>query len=399
MARRPAVATGGPGFRTGYTPERNPLKGNVRGPSVRLLACDMNTESMDLYRILIVDDQHDVRRLLRAALQTLGLNLQVVDVPSGEEAILVLSNQGFDLLVSDVRLPGISGLEVKKRAQVHNPNLKLILITGMTDPEIRQQVIDSGADAFFFKPVEIADFLDSVERCLGVVKTIFPPQPVLPEDESVPAQSLSERLSGLRQDLNALSAVLLDDRGRVTAGAGDLPGEIEAANVIPILMGALGAAAKVDHLLSASLPQNVMILRGGKVDLFLANVGEAMALLLALQSSNGERQGEVLVQLQMAVRDLQAILLQIGVASLLQPGAPETPEEPPEPEIEAEVDKEAPVLDEIFSEVSQGHYDPQEVDAFWDSLADEEGQNQVINADVITYDQAKQLGLAPDEGD
>jgi CheY-like chemotaxis protein len=354
---------------------------------------------MDPYRILIVDDQRDVRRLLREALQTLGLDLQVVDVPSGEEAILVISNQRFDLLVSDVRLPGISGLEVKKKAQIQNPNLKLILITGMTEPEIRQQVVDAGADAFFFKPVEIADFLDSVERCLGVVKTIFPPEPVLPEDDSVPAQSLSEKLSSLRQELNAFSAALLDDRGRVTAGAGDLPGEIEEANVIPILMGALSAAAKVDHLLSATLPQNILIFSGGKVDLYLANVGEAMALLLALEPSHGERQGEILGQVQMAVKDLQGILLQIGVATSLQPGATETPEEPPELVPEVEEDEESPVLDEIFGEASQTPYDPQEVDAFWDSLAHEEDQDQVMNADVITYDQAKRLGLAPDEGE
>jgi CheY-like chemotaxis protein len=85
---------------------------------------------MPKYRVLIVDDQSEVRRLLRAGLVTLGPDIQVVDVPSGEEAILVISRQPFDLLIADVRLPGISGLELKTRARMHNPNLKLILITG-----------------------------------------------------------------------------------------------------------------------------------------------------------------------------------------------------------------------------------------------------------------------------
>jgi CheY-like chemotaxis protein len=59
--------------------------------------------------VLIVDDHRDVRQTLRAGLETLGQGIQVTDVPSGEEAILVLSRQP-NLLVADVRLPGITSL-------------------------------------------------------------------------------------------------------------------------------------------------------------------------------------------------------------------------------------------------------------------------------------------------
>ena len=151
---------------------------------------------MEPYRILIVDDQRDIRRMLRAGLDTLGVKFLVVDVPSGEEAMLVITRQHFDLLITDVRLPGISGLELILQAKARNPGLKLILITGVPDTTIRQRVIEAGADAFFFKPLDMADFLDAVERCLGLVETLLPPAPVLSEPDEKPVQTLPERLSG-----------------------------------------------------------------------------------------------------------------------------------------------------------------------------------------------------------
>ena len=65
-------------------------------------------------------------------------------------------------------MPGISGLELLERAQAKNPGLKLILITGVIDPQVRKQVSQAGAEAFFFKPLEMPDFLGAVERCLGL---------------------------------------------------------------------------------------------------------------------------------------------------------------------------------------------------------------------------------------
>ena len=70
---------------------------------------------MSSYHILIVDDQKDIRRVLVSGLQTLGQKLDVIEVPSAEEAMLLAPRRTFDLIVTDVRLPGISGLDLVKR--------------------------------------------------------------------------------------------------------------------------------------------------------------------------------------------------------------------------------------------------------------------------------------------
>lgn len=124
--------------------------------------------------ILLVDDQKEVTRVLRSGLESLEHEFRITDVPSGEEAFLEIQPGSVDLLVSDVRLPGISGLDLMRRVKEANPNLKVILVSGVTEEKIRQEVAQAGADAFFFKPVELPDFLDAVERTLGLVEAMLP---------------------------------------------------------------------------------------------------------------------------------------------------------------------------------------------------------------------------------
>ncbi len=104
---------------------------------------------MSPHSILIVEDQREVSRLLRSTVETLEYKLDVVEIPSGEEAILYSSRKKVDLLVADYRLPGMTGIELMHKVQKNHPKVKIILVTGQTDPEIRKEVAEAGADAFF----------------------------------------------------------------------------------------------------------------------------------------------------------------------------------------------------------------------------------------------------------
>ena len=152
--------------------------------------------------ILLVDDQRDILRLLHSTLDTLGHELEIVECPSGEEAILEASRRHVDLLVADYLLPGINGIQLMQKMRVRNPDLKVILITGMSnDRTARNDLLNAGAMALFDKPIPLADFLDSVERGLGLVRTIFPPET---GDKATPAQNrLSDLLTNFRQENNA----------------------------------------------------------------------------------------------------------------------------------------------------------------------------------------------------
>jgi CheY-like chemotaxis protein len=351
---------------------------------------------MAKYRILIVDDQREMRMVLRSGLESLGTQFHVVDVPSGEEALLEISLSKIDLLVADVRLPGISGLEMIQRTRVHNPDLKVILITGVVDAQTRRQVADAGADAFFIKPVELADFLDAVERCLGLVDSSLPAPDAMTEVEE-PPESVSQRLASLRQELDAFSAVLLGDRGQVLARAGDLPDAGAETAMVPSLMAAFSASTKVAHVLGMKTPEDLFYFGGNKYALFLAHVGQSYALLVAVNPTTiDEHFGDISHSISKAVKDIHSTLTHLGVPLLEEIKPPV-----PEPELGEEdldvVEEESPLLDALFQQASGEMIKSEEVDAFWSTLVDEDEASNVVNADMLTYDQARQLGLTPEE--
>jgi CheY-like chemotaxis protein len=352
-------------------------------------------------RILIVDDQRDVRDVLRAGIETLDPNFDIVTVPSREEAVLELTLRDYHLLVTDVRLPGISGLDVLRRVRKSRPELKIILITGILDPVIRRNVADSGADAFFLKPIEQADFLDAVERCLGLVSEQMPESNLLlqAEEPAESPESVSERLSDLRQELDAFSAILLDERSRVIAQAGELPDQKDAEErLFPILMAGFSTGIKISNYLGGSRPEVLSYVGGTKYALFFAPVSSAHALLVAINAVQIDEQISHLMQsVYSALYDLQNILEHMGVSvrseELLSP-KDEVPPLPEDEDVFEEDEEHAPILDAIFSGTQSGVV--QDLDAFWDALADEAAE-EVTSADVLTYEQALQLGLAPED--
>jgi len=349
---------------------------------------------MARYRILIVDDQREVRRALRSAIETLDIETDVLDVPSGEEALLEISSEAVDLLISDIRLAGISGLELLEKLRRRKPDMKVILVTGLLDATIRQQVADAGADAFFIKPITMADLLDSVERCLGIVDA-SPIESAVLFDE--PAENVSDNLTSLRKELNAISAVLLDERGRVLARAGDLPDASVETALFPALMAAFSASARVAQLLHKNPPDDLLYFSGPKYDIFLSHVGEAYALLIAANPDlSSDQLHEKVRILHEGLQGLMRTLTQLGIPLVSSENAVETPQI--EDVVEEEPGEEASDLEAIFQDVAPS-IAAEEADAFWDTAATRLDDEGITNADALTYDQARQLGLTPENGD
>lgn len=352
--------------------------------------------------VLIVDDQRDIRRVLRAALESSGYDLTVYDVPSGEEAILVIARHPMDLLIADVRLPGISGLELKERARGRNPDLKLILITGLDEPRVRREVQRAGADAYFFKPIKVNEFIQAVEACLNLaagaavsVPPVLDADIVSPDDAPTIAPNLADRLTLLRQEIGAECAILLSDHGQVMAQAGELPDDAGKEALVSSLMATFSAALKVSFALNSRTPKNWLYFNGQMYDFILAHIGSSLGLLVGVPSfaSDQARLGDLLLAIRQAVGDILAVLAGIGVPVTLEEQAPAPVEESAPVEASPE---DLSVLDALLSQAGQANLKAEEVDAFWEKLADQETA-ELSRSDAITYDQARQLGLAPED--
>jgi CheY-like chemotaxis protein len=353
---------------------------------------------MASYRVLIVDDQRELRLMLKSAVETLGSEFEVIAVPSGEEAFLEIRGQDVDLLVSDIMLPGISGLELLAKVRARNPNLKVILVTGTVDAQVRRDVADAGADAFFLKPMDPADFLDSVERTLGLIESEPLESTILATGK--PSENVSERLVNLRNELDSFSAVLLDDRGRVLAGAGDLPDATVESSLLPSLMAVFSASKRVARFLGTNPPNDLSYFSGPKYDILLAHVGESYALMVAVNPIHFDEDLSTIVRgVYTGVGDLHEILLNMGVR-LKSDDQPIVVKDEPEDEIATEImAEEAPLIEALFQGVDANIPKTEDVDEFWNTITADEASNSLQNADALTYEQALQLGLAPDENE
>src|SRR2546427_5981799 len=117
-------------------------------------------------RILIVDDDPGQRSLLDSFLK--GQGFETVPVPSGERALDVLRAQDFSMMISDVRMPGISGLETLRRARKEHAILPVLLVTAYADVRDAVGAMRDGALNYLSKPIDLDELLASVRQATGL---------------------------------------------------------------------------------------------------------------------------------------------------------------------------------------------------------------------------------------
>jgi putative two-component system response regulator len=115
--------------------------------------------------IMIVDDNESVRRILARILGQAGY-VNVVAASSTEEARALFSAGTFDLLVTDMVMPGGSGLELLKHVRHHSPDTATIMITGIDDAKLAESALDLGTYGHIIKPFKINEVLINVDSAL-----------------------------------------------------------------------------------------------------------------------------------------------------------------------------------------------------------------------------------------
>ncbi len=130
--------------------------------------------------VLIVDDDPGQRSLLLSCLG--AYDLELISAASGEEALALLQDRSVALMVSDVRMPGLSGLETLRRARRLHPELPVLLVTAYADIRDAVAAMRDGAINYLEKPIDVDEFLSCVRATLGLTSSAKPaePQPALP---------------------------------------------------------------------------------------------------------------------------------------------------------------------------------------------------------------------------
>ena len=118
--------------------------------------------------VLLVDDRIEDRNLFKHILEKKGY--KVVDVGSGEECLTQVKERRFQVILLDIRLPGINGVETLKRVKQIRPDVGVIMITAYSEKELVQEAIEQGSFTCLEKPLDMENLLGVVSRCLQVEK-------------------------------------------------------------------------------------------------------------------------------------------------------------------------------------------------------------------------------------
>lgn len=167
-------------------------------------------ETSTALRILVIDDEPAVLRTVADYLESRGHHVHTSE--TGKEGILVLEQEIIDIVITDVRMPGIDGFQVMKEVKRRSPDTEVILITAFGDVEGAVRAMREGAFDFFTKPVKMRDLAAALRR-------------------TVRFQELKRENIQYRNRLNRIEADVKQQYG-LGAIIGDSPGIEQARNLV-----------------------------------------------------------------------------------------------------------------------------------------------------------------------
>lgn len=154
-----------------------------------------------LRRILVVDDESTIRLALSRFLRVRGFEVDVAE--SGEAALNAVAANRYALMLCDLRMPGMTGLEIVPRALAIDANLGIIMLTAVNDASSATEALSSGAFDYLTKPVELPDLQSAVERAFARRTSTMERRAV----DRLIREEVAARTRDLEREKNALRAL------------------------------------------------------------------------------------------------------------------------------------------------------------------------------------------------
>ncbi len=117
---------------------------------------------MSIERILVVDDEVLMRNFLAEALKRKGIEVSTAE--SGEKALILLREHSFDMIITDMKMPGLTGLDVLKRVKEISPHTLVIVVTAFGTIENAVEAMKNGAFHYLIKPFSLESLMANIEK-------------------------------------------------------------------------------------------------------------------------------------------------------------------------------------------------------------------------------------------
>jgi len=125
----------------------------------------------ETYSVLVVEDEAGTLATLSATLE--GAGYEVTGLEKGAEALQMIRSRSFNVIVTDIRLPDVGGLEILELAKEINPEVAVIVMTGYTGIETAVNAVNNGAYAYFVKPVNPDEIKTIIANALKQQKLLL----------------------------------------------------------------------------------------------------------------------------------------------------------------------------------------------------------------------------------
>jgi two-component system KDP operon response regulator KdpE len=122
-------------------------------------------------KVLIVDDEPSFRRVLRATLAALGF--EVLEASTGEQALALLGAERCDVVLLDIDMPGMGGIEVCRELRRKDPRVQIMMLTVRDGEEDKVKAFDAGADDYVAKPFSLPELLARLRAAVRRSGTMF----------------------------------------------------------------------------------------------------------------------------------------------------------------------------------------------------------------------------------
>ncbi len=116
---------------------------------------------------MVIDDEEAISSAIKAFLEIAGFNVQAYSNPSDALAVFSQKSKMFDIIITDMTMPGMTGVELACKIKQLRPDIPIILNTGYADEEVRAVAETAGIDCFLSKPLRFNVLLQQVKKVLN----------------------------------------------------------------------------------------------------------------------------------------------------------------------------------------------------------------------------------------
>ncbi len=263
-------------------------------------------------KILVVDDSPQISRALSDLLSTGGY--QVRTAPSAERALQILESATFDLIITDLKMTGMTGIDLARQVLQKTPGLPVVILTGFGDMDSVINALRLGVADYLKKPFSIDEVMAVVEREIAKSKGRQAAPAAATSPEKPPRlyifgqrelEQIEAVLSRLRAQAAAESAMLVEQAGYVIAAKG-MSSSADVEPLSNLIASSRSTSASLATLLGETQDFSTSYMEGQRVSLYTTSLGRD--LHLAIIVPKGTKQGLVWLYAKEAAVEIDRIV-------------------------------------------------------------------------------------------